>query len=121
MSSAMKYPSVYCNFIAQRVIISGTDNRCSTPSLNENHSKFVTCQFNILYFRATDYVRLYLLPTDCTSVGYNVRYCFSDMIRIIMIYILRGFVEDNKILYFYNSKISLKMATIISRNMSEEQ
>jgi len=46
------------------------------------------------------YVRMYLLPTDCTSVGYNVRYCFSDMIWLIIIYILRETADASKLLYF---------------------
>ena len=50
----MKYPSCYCHSIVQTVIKPGTDSRCSMPAVNEDFSKRVTCQFNILYFRATD-------------------------------------------------------------------
>ena len=58
MSFAMKYPSLYCPFIAQTATNPGTDNRCTTPALNKYFSKCVNCQFNILYFRATDICRV---------------------------------------------------------------
>jgi hypothetical protein len=38
------------------------------------------------------------------------------IIIIIIIYILREIADASKFLYFNNSKISLTMATIISRN-----
>ena len=47
------------------------------------------------------YVRLYLLPTDCTSFGYNMCYCFCDIIWLIIIYILRETADGSKLLYFY--------------------
>jgi len=46
------------------------------------------------------YVRMYLLPTDCTSVGYNVHYCFSDMVWLIIIYTLREIADARKPLNF---------------------
>ena len=41
------------------------------------------------------YVRLYLLPTDCTSVGYNACYFFSDMYRLITISVLSEIVDTS--------------------------
>jgi hypothetical protein len=77
---------------------------------------------SMLYtFRATDICNVYLLPSDCISVGYSVCCCLSDMIRLMTIYILSEIVDASKLLYFYNSKLSLMMATIISRNMSEKR
>ena len=54
MCSVMKYPILYCPFIAQTSHKPETHNRCTTPALNEDFRKCVTCQFNILCFRATD-------------------------------------------------------------------
>jgi len=54
MSFAMKYQSFCCPFIVQTAQNLGTNNGWSTTALNEDFSKSVTCQFNILYFRATD-------------------------------------------------------------------
>ena len=38
---------------------------------------------------------------------------FSDMFRLITLSILRGIVDDSKFLYFYYSKISRRMATVL--------